>query len=137
MCVQDNEFNQKAVDALLNYETIKQFNSELHEERRYDAALKEYTVANTRTQQSLAVLNAGQNVIISVGICLALFLAARQVISGDMTVGDFVLMQASAPHAHIESQQLPALRRPLRSRLTKGHSLFCCLAGSSSTCTSR
>jgi ABC-type transport system involved in Fe-S cluster assembly fused permease/ATPase subunit len=73
---------------------IKQFNSELHEERRYDAALKEYTVANTRTQQSLAVLNAGQNLIISIGICLALFLAARQVISSTMTVGDFVMVQA-------------------------------------------
>ena len=82
------------MDALLNFETIKQFNSERHEELRYDAALKEYTIANTRTQQSLAVLNAGQNLIISIGICLALFLAARQVISGPMTVGDFVMVQA-------------------------------------------
>ncbi len=77
----DNEFNQKSVDALLNFETVKYFNAEQHEERRYDAALKEYTVANTRTQQSLAVLNAGQNLIISFGIALALFLAARQVVA--------------------------------------------------------
>ena len=90
----DNEFNQKSVDALLNFETVKYFNAEQHEERRYDAALKEYTVANTRTQQSLAVLNAGQNLIISFGIALALYLAARQVLSEDMTVGDFVMVQA-------------------------------------------
>ena len=94
MNAKENEFNTKAVDALLNFETIKQFNSEVHEERRYDAALKEYTIANTRTQQSLAILNAGQNLIISVGLALSLYLAARQVISGDMTVGDFVMVQA-------------------------------------------
>ena len=88
------QFTQKAVDALLNYETIKQFNSEQHEERRYDSALKDYTIANTQTQQSLAILNAGQNLIISVGLSLSLYLAARQVISEDMTVGDFILIQA-------------------------------------------
>ena len=91
---QDNEFNQKSVDALLNFETVKYFNAEQHEERRYDEALKEYTVANTRTQQSLAILNAGQNLIISFGIALALYLAARQVVAEDMTVGDFVMVQA-------------------------------------------
>ena len=90
----DNEFNQKSVDALLNFETVKYFNAEQHEERRYDIALSQYTIANTRTQQSLAVLNAGQNLIISFGIALALFLAARQVVSKDMGVGDFVLVQA-------------------------------------------
>jgi ABC-type transport system involved in Fe-S cluster assembly fused permease/ATPase subunit len=55
-------FSQKATDALLNFETVKYFNAEQHEELRYDAALQRYSHANIRTQQTLAVLNAGQQV---------------------------------------------------------------------------
>ena len=120
----DNEFNQKAVDALLNYSTIKHFNSELHEERRYDTALRKYTIANTRTQQSLAILNAGQNLIISVGICLALFLAARQVLDDEMTVGDFVMVQAFILQLYTPMGFLGTLWRMIKQSIVDVESMF-------------
>ena len=64
----DNEFNQKATDALLNFETVKYFNAEAHEKQRYDRALQEYSMANVRSQQTLSVLNSGQQLIITAGI---------------------------------------------------------------------
>lgn len=64
----DNEFNQKAVDALINFETVKYFNAENHEINRYDQALREYSVANSISQQTLAVLNTGQEFVISAGV---------------------------------------------------------------------
>jgi len=120
----DNEFNQKSVDALLNFETVKYFNAEQHEERRYDSALKEYTIANTRTQQSLAVLNAGQNLIISIGIALALYLAARQVLSEDMTVGDFVMVQGFILQLYSPLGFLGTYYRMIKQNIVDVESMF-------------
>jgi ABC-type transport system involved in Fe-S cluster assembly fused permease/ATPase subunit len=93
MCIRsDNEFNQKATDALLNFETVKYFCAESHEEQRYDTALKEYSGANIRSQQTLAVLNSGQAAIITCGTVVAMILAARLVVNGELTVGDFVML---------------------------------------------
>ena len=120
----DQEFNQKSVDALLNFETVKYFNAEAHEERRYDAALTQYTLANTRTQQSLAVLNAGQNLIISFGIALALYLAAREVLAEGMTVGDFVMVQAFILQLYSPLGFLGTYYRMIKQNIVDVESMF-------------
>lgn len=95
MNAKDNKFNQRAVDALLNFETVKYFNAEEHEARRYDTALKDYRDASIVSQQTLAVLNCGQEFVISVGVAGALYLAGTMVLepTAEFTIGDFVMIQ--------------------------------------------
>ena len=90
----DSEATTKAVDSLLNYETVKYFSNEDHEAVRYDGALKGYESAAVNSQLSLSLLNLGQGVIIAGGLVLLLGMAVPQVVSGEMTVGDFVAIQA-------------------------------------------
>ena len=78
--------------ALLNFETVKYFGAEQHEEARYDAALQAYSHANTRSQQTLAVLNSGQQLIIVAGVVGVMMLAARLVTHHTLVIGDFVLL---------------------------------------------
>ena len=107
---------------------MKYFNAERHEERRYDSALTTYTIANTRTQQSLAVLNAGQNLIISAGITLALYLAARQVLDGDMQVGDWVMVQAFILQLYAPLGFLGTFYRMIKQNIVDVESMFKLLA---------
>ena len=88
----DTRANTKAIDSLLNYETVKYFNNEEHEARRYDVALERYEDASVRSQLSLTLLNVGQGVIISLGLVIVLILAGRGVVDGHLTIGDFVLV---------------------------------------------
>ncbi|AWK86222.1 ABCB family ABC transporter ATP-binding protein/permease [Azospirillum thermophilum] len=88
----DSKANTKAIDSLLNYETVKYFGNEEHEARRYDAALASYEQAAVRSQQSLSLLNIGQSAIISVGLALVMGMAARGIVTGSMSLGDFVLV---------------------------------------------
>jgi len=88
----DNDASTKALDSLLNYETVKYFGNEWHEVSRYDAALARYERAAVRVQVSLNMLNIGQAVIIALGLTLIMLLAAREVRGGGMTVGQFVLV---------------------------------------------
>ena len=90
----DSEATTKAVDSLLNYETVKYFSNEQHEAVRYDSALKGYESAAVNSQLSLSLLNLGQGVIIAGGLILLLSMAVPQVMNGEMTVGDFVAIQA-------------------------------------------
>ncbi len=90
----DNEANSKSVDSLLNYETVKYFGNEAHEERRFDRALAGYERAAVRSRTSLSILNVGQSAIISCGITLLMILAAYGVVEGRMQVGDFVMVNA-------------------------------------------
>ena len=90
----DSEATTKAVDSLLNYETVKYFSNERHEAARYDRALKGYESAAVNSQLSLSLLNLGQGIIIAGGLILLLGLAVPRVVAGDMTVGDFVAIQA-------------------------------------------
>ena len=90
----DNDANTKVVDSLLNYETVKYFGNEGHEARRYDTALRAYEDAAVRSRVSLSVLNAGQAVVVAVGITLIMVLAAGGIVRGTMTVGDFVMVNA-------------------------------------------
>ena len=88
----DNDASTKALDSLLNFETVKYFGNEPHEAARYDAALARYERAAVRVQVSLNMLNIGQAFIIALGLTLIMLLAARDVASGAMTVGQFVLV---------------------------------------------
>ncbi len=88
----DSEANTKALDSLLNYETVKYFGNEAHEAGRYDNALARYETAAVRTQVTLNLLNIGQATIIAAGLALIMLMAAEGVASGRMTVGKFVLV---------------------------------------------
>jgi len=88
----DSEANTKAIESLLNYETVKYFGNEEHEARRYDASLTRYERAAVRSQVSLSVLNVGQAAIISVGLTLVMWMAASGIAEGRYTLGDFVLV---------------------------------------------
>ena len=88
----DQQANTKAIDSLLNFETVKYFGNEEHEARRYDSALRSYEGAAVRSRTSLSLLNTGQAVIIAGGLTTVMYMAARGIVAGTMTVGDFVLV---------------------------------------------
>lgn len=88
---QDNVANTKAIDSLLNFETVKYFDNEEHEARRYDVALERYETAAVKAQSSLALLNIGQGVIIASGLTAVMYLAAQGIVDGELSIGDFVL----------------------------------------------
>ena len=88
----DSEANNKAIDSLLNYETVKYFVNEAHERSRYDRSLEAYETAAVKSQTSLSLLNIGQGVIIALGLIAVMAMSAREVGEGRMTVGDFVLV---------------------------------------------
>jgi ATP-binding cassette subfamily B protein len=88
---EDSRANTRAIDSLLNYETVKYFGNEEHEARRYDSAMRGYEKASTRSQTSLALLNVGQAVIISLGLTAVMLMTASGIISGTLTIGTFVM----------------------------------------------
>jgi ATP-binding cassette, subfamily B, heavy metal transporter len=90
----DTDANVKAIDSLLNYETVKYFSAEEREAARYDRAMARYEDASVRAYTSLAVLNAGQAVIFTIGLAAAMVMCAFEIKSGSKTVGDFVLINA-------------------------------------------
>jgi ATP-binding cassette subfamily B protein len=87
----DQEANTKAIDSLLNFETVKYFGNEEHEARRYEASLIRYERAAVRSQVSLSLLNIGQAAIIAIGLTAVMWMAAQGIVDGKLTVGDFVL----------------------------------------------
>jgi len=91
---QDADANQKAIDSLLNFETVKYFAAEEREAARYDGAMAGYERAALRTSYSLAILNFGQAFIITLGLVAVMVLAAIEVEKGTLTVGDFVMVNA-------------------------------------------
>ncbi|XP_031385941.1 ABC transporter B family member 25, mitochondrial isoform X2 [Punica granatum] len=88
----DNDANTRAVDSLINYETVKYFNNEAYEAEKYDEFLKRYEDAALKTQRSLALLNFGQNVIFSTALSTAMVLCSHGIMNGKMTVGDLVMV---------------------------------------------
>ncbi|MFT6559690.1 ABCB family ABC transporter ATP-binding protein/permease [Sneathiella sp.] len=90
----DSEANTKAIDSLLNFETVKYFGNEDHESSRFDKAIAGYEKAAVQSQTTLAYLNIGQGFIISIGMVLVLYISASGVVAGTMTVGDFVAAHA-------------------------------------------
>ncbi len=92
MNASDTDANSKAVDSLLNYETVKYFGAEARETERYDGSMAKYEKASTQTYVSLAVLNAGQAVIFTLGMTCVMWLAATDIMAGRATIGGFVLV---------------------------------------------
>jgi ATP-binding cassette, subfamily B, heavy metal transporter len=90
----DNDANSKAIDSLLNYETVKYFSAETREAERYDRSVARYEEASVRAYVSLTVLNAGQAIVFTVGLCAAMVLCVYGIQRGTNTVGDFVMINA-------------------------------------------
>ena len=124
MTVADDAFNQKATDSLLNFETIKLFCAEPHIGATYDAALRKTQQATLKTQRSLAGLNLGQALIIAFGISSSLALAAKRVISGDMTVGDFVLVNTYILQLYVPLNFLGTYYRMIKQCMVDVESMF-------------
>ena len=90
----DTDANAKAIDSLLNYETVKYFSAEEREAKRYDRSMKRYEEASVKAYTSLAILNAGQAIVFTIGLAAAMVLCAYGIESGRNTVGDFVMINA-------------------------------------------
>ena len=121
---QDNDANQKAVDSLLNYETVKYFNAEGLEAERYDQAMRRYEVAAVKTGQSLSLLNIGQACIITVGLVVVMVLAAQGVQAGQLTVGDFVMVNAYMIQITLPLGFLGTVYREIRQALVDMGQMF-------------
>jgi len=120
----DDEANTKAIDSLINYETVKYFNNEAHESSRYDAALRGYETAAVLSQVSLSKLNVGQGAIIAVGLVLNMLLAAQGVKDGSMTVGDFVLVNTYLLQLYMPLNFLGFVYRQIKQSLTDMERMF-------------
>ena len=123
----DSEANGRAIDSLLNYETVKYFGNEAMEARRYDGALALYERASLRTQTSLSFLNVGQGAIIAVGLTAVMLMAGRQVTAGTMTIGDFVLVNAYLLQLYVPLNALGFVYRNLRQSLIDLEQMFALL----------
>lgn len=121
---QDTDANQKAVDSLLNYETVKYFNAEKREAARYDSAMAGFEAAALKTNYSLAFLNFGQAVLITFGLVGVMLLAALGVQTGALTVGDFVLVSAYMIQITIPLNFLGFVYREVRQALVDMRAMF-------------
>ena len=121
---QDTDANQKAIDSLLNFETVKYFNAEDMEARRYDGAMAKYEEAAVSTNYSLAFLNFGQAMIITTGLVMVMVLAAIGVQRGDLTVGDFVMVNAYMIQITMPLNFLGTVYREIRQALVDMAEMF-------------
>lgn len=120
----DSKANTKAIDSLINYETVKYFGNEDYEARRYDAGLQHYETAAVKSQTSLSVLNTGQSMIIAVAVTLILWRATQGVIDGVMTLGDLVLVNAFMIQLYIPLNFLGVIYREIKQSLADMERLF-------------
>jgi len=120
----DTEANTKAIDSLLNYETVKYFGNEAHEARRYDGAMRGYEEAAVRNTISLSALNVGQAGIIAAGLVLVTVMAGNDVVAGTMTIGDFVLVNAYLIQLYLPLNFLGFVYRQIRQSLTDMEVMF-------------
>lgn len=124
MNAQDTDANQKAIDSLLNYETVKYFGAEQREANRYDKAMAGYEAAALKTAYSLAGLNFGQSVIITAGLVGVMVLAAIGVQNGDLSVGDFVMVNAYMIQITLPLNFLGSVYREIRQALVDMGEMF-------------
>src|SRR5690606_37833137 len=121
---QDTDANQKAIDSLLNFETVKYFGAEAREAARYDSAMAGYETAAVRTGQSLSALNFGQAFLINAGLIVVMVMAARGVQSGALTVGDFVMVNAYMIQITMPLNFLGTVYREIRQALVDMGDMF-------------
>ncbi len=121
---QDTDANQKAIDSLLNFETVKYFGAEQREAARYDGAMRLYEQAALKTSYSLAFLNFGQSVLITGGLVGVMVLAAIGVQNGSLTVGDFVMVNAYMIQITIPLNFLGTVYREIRQSLVDMGEMF-------------
>ena len=120
----DSVSNTRAVDSLLNYETVKYFNNEQYEANRYDSALADWEEAKRKNRLSLFALNAGQACIISVAMTVMLAMAANDVVQGVMSIGDFVLINAFMMQLFIPLNFLGFVYREIRGAFANIERMF-------------
>ena len=123
----DTEAHAKAVDSLLNYETVKYFGNEAHEARRFDASMARYEKAATRTYTSLGWLNTGQAVIFTLGTVICMLLAARDVVSGTLTIGGFVMINAILMQLYLPLNFMGMVYREIKQGLIDIETMFALL----------
>jgi len=122
--LRDNESNTRAIDSLLNYETVKYFGNERFEARRFDEGLAAWETARMKNVLSLVLLNSGQALIIAAAITAMMILAANQVAAGSMTVGDLVMVNAYMIQLFIPLNFLGFVYREIRQSLANIERLF-------------
>jgi ABC-type transport system involved in Fe-S cluster assembly fused permease/ATPase subunit len=120
----DSKANTRAIDSLLNYETVKYFGNEQYEANRYDHHMEKWEDAAVRNQTSLALLNSVQSVVIAIGITILMLLAADQVVKGKMTVGDLVLVNVFMIQLYMPLHFLGFVYREIRHSLADMEKMF-------------
>jgi len=120
----DSAANSRAIDSLLNYETVKYFNNEAWEARRYDEQMLKWENSATRSQTTLAFLNLGQQAIIALGVTAMMWRAASGVVAGEMTIGDLVLVNAFLIQLYAPLNFLGIVYREIRQALTDIERMF-------------
>ncbi|MFN6925207.1 MAG: ABCB family ABC transporter ATP-binding protein/permease [Tabrizicola sp.] len=125
---QDTDANQKAIDSLLNFETVKYFNAEQREAERYDSAMRRYEAAAVKTGLSLSFLNVGQAFLITSGLVIVMAMSALGVRAGTLTVGDFVMVNAYMIQITMPLNFLGTVYREIRQALVDMGEMFGLLA---------
>lgn len=120
----DTEANTKAIDSLLNYETVKYFGNEEHEARRFDASMQAYERASVRSTVSLSYLNVGQGAIIALGMIAVMLMAGQGIVDGTMTLGDLVMVNAYLMQLYLPLNFLGVAYRQIRQSLTDMEAMF-------------
>ena len=120
----DSVAQSRAVDSLLNYETVKYFNNEEFEAGRYDASLDRYRKAAIKSQRTLSMLNTGQQLLIAVSLVLMLWRATSGVVEGRMTLGDLVMVNAFMIQLYIPLNFLGVIYREIKQSLTDLDKMF-------------
>ncbi|MCA0303116.1 MAG: ABC transporter ATP-binding protein/permease [Proteobacteria bacterium] len=120
----DTEANARAIDSLLNYETVKYFGNEAHEARRFDVGRRRYEQAAIRSSRTLSMLNVGQGAIISVGLVAVMVMAGYGVRAGTMTLGDFVAVNAFLIQLYQPLNMLGFAYREIRNALVNMENMF-------------
>ena len=120
----DSKANTRAIDSLINYETVKYFGNERYEVERYDDQMQRWEVSAVRNQTSLAALNAGQSIIIAIGVTLLMLLAADGVVKGTMTIGDLVLVNVFMLQLYMPLHFLGFVYREIKNALADMEKMF-------------
>ena len=123
----DNDASTKAIDSLLNYETVKYFGNEGWEARRFDSSMANYENAAIRTYYTLGLLNAGQALIFSVGLTVCMLMSANAVAAGTQTVGDFVLINSLLIQVYIPLNFMGMIYREIKQGLVDIETMFALL----------